>query len=140
MPRGATLPELLAALAVAAILLALAAPAAAALRDRALLTLEARALVAAHADTRAAARRRGARVALVIAATGYEQRTAGDSLLWARPGPAREGITLTGPATPVVFDPRGYTLGVANRTYTLARGDRAVRVVMARMGRIRILP
>lgn len=140
MRRGATLPELLAALALLAVLLGLAVPEARAARDRALLQLEARALAAAHADTRAVAMRRGARTELVVSPARYQQRDAAGAILWERPGPLREGIALTGPLTAIVFDSRGYSIGAANRTYTLSRGSRTLRVVISRPGRLRILP
>lgn len=140
MRHGATLPELLAALALLGILAALVAPPAGAARDRSLLLLHARALAAAHADTRSAALRAGARTELSVSPTSYEQRALTGTVLWRRPGPAQDGVDLLGPATPIVFDSRGYTLGAANRTYRLSRGGREVRVVISRLGRLRVVP
>lgn len=141
MARGTTLPELLIALAVLGVLAGIAVPAAGAARDRALVAWHAQALAAAHAGTRAAARRHGSRVELAVSAAALEQRLpGGGGTLWTRPGPAQDGVALIGPATPIVFDSRGYTLGVANRTYRLTRGTAETRVVISRLGRLRILP
>lgn len=139
MRRGTTLPELLAAMTLLGILLAIAVPPAGAARDRAILLLHARALAAAHADTRSAALRAGARMELSVTPMAYEQRSLAGTVLWRRPGPAQDGVGLTGPATPIVFDSRGYTLGAANRTYRLTRGSREVRVVISRLGRLRVV-
>ncbi|MCL4866623.1 MAG: prepilin-type N-terminal cleavage/methylation domain-containing protein [Gemmatimonadales bacterium] len=142
MTRGATLLELLLALAILAILLALGAPAAIAARDRSLVALQAHHLAAAHLDTRTAARLAGARAELVVTATGFHQRTwrAGGFLpSWSRPGPASDGVTLSGPATPMIFDSRGFMLGVGNRTYHLSRGSASTQVVRSRRGRLRIV-
>ncbi|MFN2315695.1 MAG: prepilin-type N-terminal cleavage/methylation domain-containing protein [Gemmatimonadales bacterium] len=139
MRHGATLPELLAAMALLGILAAIAVPPAGAARDRALLLLHARALAAAHADTRSAALRAGARTELSVSPMAYEQRSLAGTVLWRRPGPAQDGVDLIGPLTPIVFDSRGYTLGAANRTYRLIRGSREVRVIMSRLGRLRVV-
>jgi prepilin-type N-terminal cleavage/methylation domain-containing protein len=143
MRHGATLLELLAALAILAILAAVAVPMAGYARDRALVALAARHLAAAHTDTRTVARLQGARAELVITPTSYRQQRwsgAGFSPTWVRPGPASAGVALVGPATPIVVDSRGYSLGVANRTYQVSRGRASLRVVISRLGRLRILP
>jgi prepilin-type N-terminal cleavage/methylation domain-containing protein len=139
MRNGATLPELLTALALLGILLAIAVPPVGAARDRILLTLHARALVAAHADTRAAALRSGARTMLSISPAAFEQRSLAGDLLWQRPGPRHDGVDLLGPTSPIVFDSRGYTLGAANRTYRLSRNGVELRVIMSRLGRLRVV-
>ncbi len=143
MRHGATLLELLAALAIVAILAAVAVPAAALARDRALVALTARHLASAHADTRTVARLQGARAELAITPSSYRQQRwsgVGFTPTWVRPGPAATGVALAGPATPIVFDSRGYSLGVANRTYLLSRGRASLRVVISRLGRLRIVP
>jgi prepilin-type N-terminal cleavage/methylation domain-containing protein len=143
MRHGATLLELLAALAILAILAAVAVPAAGLARDRALVALTARHLASAHTDTRTVARLQGARAELVITPTTYRQQRwsgTGFTPTWSRPGPASTGVALAGPNTPIVFDSRGYSLGVANRTYRLSRGRASLRVVISRLGRLRILP
>ena len=100
MIRGASLIELLMALTILAILLALGAPSALAARDRALVALHANRLAAAHADTRLAARLAGARAELVVTGSGYqlrEWRAGAFTPTWSRPGPAIDAITLSGP-------------------------------------------
>lgn len=143
MPRGATLLELLFAMAILAIVLALGLPSAVAARDRGLVALHARRLATAHADTRHAARLAGARAELLVTATGYQQRHwvgGGYIVTWTRPGAGVDAVLVSGPATPMVFDSRGYMLGVGNRTYTITRGSVSARVVISRLGRLRILP
>lgn len=140
MRQGATLPELLAAIVLLGLLLVLALPRAGSARDRALVMLHARALAAAHADTRMAAIRRSERTELEVTPARFTLRATGGSVLWTRTGPLEDGVALAGPATPIVFDPRGYSLGAANRTYTLTRGGASARVVISRLGRLRILP
>lgn len=142
MTRGATLWELLIALVVTAVIAGLAVPAAITARDRALVQLHARRLAAAVADTRQLAGRTGARADLVVTPQALHQRRLDLGSwrpTWTRPGPASEGVALTGPTTALVFDSRGYTLGVANRTYQLSRGRATTRVVISRLGRLRIL-
>ncbi len=143
MRRGTTLIELLLALAILGLLAGVAIPGIAGARDRALVWRLARHLASAHADTRTAARQSGARAELTLTPNSYQlQRWNGTTFVpaWTRPGPATEGVTLTGPATPLVFDSRGYSLGAANRTYQLVRGRASRRVVISRLGRLRILP
>jgi prepilin-type N-terminal cleavage/methylation domain-containing protein len=140
MRHGTTLPELLVAMVLLGLLLALAAPRAGAARDRALLTLHARALVSAHSDSRASAVRAGSRTILSISPVAFEQRDLAGVVLWRRPGPAQDGVELVGPAAPMVFDSRGYTLGAANGTYRLMRGDQELRVIISRLGRVRVVP
>lgn len=143
MTRGATLLELLLAMTLLAILLALGVPSAITTRDRALVALHAGRLAAAHADTRTAARLAGARSELFVSPTAYRQQTwhgGAFATTWSRPGAAMDGVSLTGPATPMTFDSRGFMLGAGNRTYTLARGAASTRIVISRLGRLRILP
>jgi len=143
MNRGATLWELIVVLLVLAIVAGLAVPSARTARDRALVHLQARRLTGALADTRQLAGRTGARADLVISPLALHQRRFDHGTwrpTWSRPGPAGDGVSLTGPGSALVFDSRGYTLGVSNRTYLLSRGPTTVRVVISRLGRARILP
>lgn len=140
MRNGTTLPELLVAMVLLGLLLGLAAPQVAAARDRALLSLHARALVAAHSDSRASAVRTGSRTILTISPAAFEQRNVAGVVLWRRAGPAQDGVELVGPAAPIVFDSRGYTLGAANGTYRLMRGGQELRVIISRLGRVRVVP
>lgn len=143
MRHGATLVELLVVVGVLGILAGLAVPAATRARDRALIAQQAQRIAAAHAATRSAARLAGARAELTIQGHALRQRqwTAGGYLAtWHRPGPAAEAVALSGPASPIVFDSRGYSLGAGNRTYRLYRGRDSATVVISRLGRLRILP
>jgi len=142
MKRGATLLELLLALAILAILVGLAVPLAVAARDRGLVMLHAHRLATAHADTRSAARLAGGRAELVVAPAAYQQRHWQSGSLvapWSRPGPGHDAVTLTGPATAMVFDSRGFMLGAGNRTYLLTRGATSRQVIISRLGRLRIV-
>jgi prepilin-type N-terminal cleavage/methylation domain-containing protein len=143
MKRGATLIELLLALAILAVLVGLALPKALAARDRGLVLLHAHRLATAHADTRSAARLAGGRAELVVAPSGYQQRQWQSGTLvatWTRSGPGQDALTLTGPTTPMIFDSRGFMLGAGNRTYVLTRGAASRQVIISRLGRLRIVP
>jgi len=143
MRRGATLVELLVVVGVLGILAGLAVPPALRARDRALVARQAQRIAAAHAATRSAALLAGARAELTIQGHALRQRqwrAGGFVVTWHRPGPAADAVTLSGPATPLVFDSRGYSLGAGNRTYRLHRGRDSATIVISRLGRLRILP
>jgi hypothetical protein len=48
-------------------------------------------------------------------------------------------VALRGPARPLAFAPTGWTAGVANATYHLARGAATRDVIISRYGRVRII-
>ena len=57
---------------------------------------------------------------------------------WRGPGPAAAGVSLAGPVRPLLFAPVGITYGVSNGTWTLSYRGVVRRVIVSRLGRIRI--
>jgi prepilin-type N-terminal cleavage/methylation domain-containing protein len=141
MRRGFTLVELLVVIAVAALLLALAAPRFAGMLDSIQAEAAARRLAGALQLARATAVLRGRRTALEVQRGALALRLVDgrdSTLVWQVPGPAAESVALTGPSRPVVFAPTGLAFGVANATFQLSRGRASRQVVVSRLGRVRI--
>ncbi len=142
MRRGATLIELLLALAIIALLSALAVPHAVGMLQSIATDGAARRLMAAHRVARFAAITRGQPTLLAVSADSLVVRTVTgtDTLtVWRAEGPAVDGVALTGPTYPLKFSPIGLSLGVGNATYQLTRGTANRQVIISRLGRIRLL-
>ncbi|HEU4698947.1 MAG TPA: GspH/FimT family protein [Gemmatimonadales bacterium] len=140
--RGVTLVELVLVLAVVGILSGLAVPPLAALRDRLAVEAAARRIVALHQSGRVAAVLRSRTVVFTLSpdALALGALVAGDTLPLARvPGPAADGVTLTGPKHPIVWSPTGFAAGVSNGTWHLTRGAAARDVIVSRLGRVRVV-
>jgi len=60
------------------------------------------------------------------------------SVLWRAPGPGRDGISLTPSAHVTTFGPSGMATGAANVTHLLQRGAVSRRVVVSRLGRVKV--
>jgi len=143
MKTGVTLLEVLAALALLGVLLALALPRLAFLHDRLAVEQGVDRLLNAHTRARlfAIAERRvtvlslsadSIVIAVVEAATDTVVR-------WRGPGPAADGVSTTGLPRRVVFGSAGVTIGVANGSYEVARGAARRQVIVSRYGRIRVV-
>lgn len=59
---------------------------------------------------------------------------------WTSPGPAAAGAALAGPGQALRFTPLGVTFGVSNGTWTVTYRGASRRVVVSRLGRVRVLP
>ena len=143
MRRGFTLAELMVATLLVMILAALGALSFTGLRNRLLVRHEAARLQAAFSEARQAAMRYNVKTELVItgqALTLARFENAIATTTWVRPGPASQAVNLSGLTTPITFDPRGYTMGLANRTITLTKGAAQLHLVISRLGRLRITP
>ena len=141
MRRGVTLLELLVVLALAGILAGFALPAARRLGDAIAADRAAQAIVAAHRIARFTAIMRSRRTLLDVRADSLTVRAIQgmDTVsLWARPGPEGHSVTLSGPSRPLAFAPTGLPMGVSNATFQLTRGAIVRRVVISRLGRIRL--
>jgi len=146
MSRGATLLELLTVLAIIGVLAGIVVPGSAALADRLAVEHQASRLLVAYRSAWVAARMQQRLAIVRISADTLAIRTvrgAGDPdtvLAWSAPGPSVAGVSLTSPAHTSVFGPDGLAMGVANATHVLVKGSASRRVVISRLGRVRILP
>ena len=146
MPRGATLLELLVVLAIVGILAGVVIPSSASLADRLAVEHQAARLVAAYRSAWVAARMQQRLALLRISADTLAIRTVlsaddPDTLLaWSAPGPSVAGVALTSPPRTTVFAPDGLAQGLSNASHVLVRGSATRRVVVSRLGRVRILP
>ena len=59
--------------------------------------------------------------------------------LWAEAGPAAAGALLTGPTRDLRFTPTGITFGLSNGTWTITYRGAVRRVVVSRLGRVRMM-
>lgn len=113
-----------------------------------------RSLAAIVADTEAhriAAAHTRARMMAITGSRVMLLRIAADSLwiaelagtdttrVWIGPGPAAAGVALIGPTHPIQFTPLGITFGVSNGTWTVTYRGVGRRVVVSRLGRVRVL-
>lgn len=143
MPRGVTLLELVVVLALVALLAAIGTPRAGALLDTVATERAARRVVAAHRVARftAIARRSVTLVTVTADSLAVRAVRGRDTIaVWRTPGPAADGVSLSGPEPPLAFAPTGLPLGLGNATFRLARGRASRAVVISRLGRTRIAP
>jgi len=141
MSRGVTLVELLLVLVLIGILTALGGRRFAGTLDRLAVDRAARDLMAAHLRARLTAITEGQHSLLIVTADSLVIRlgeSADSAPLWWGTGAAVEGVTLVGPSRPITFAPTGVTIGFANATYSLRRGEASRQVVVSRWGRVRL--
>jgi Tfp pilus assembly protein FimT len=143
MPRdGHSLPELVVVLVLAALISALGVPAVLHVSDRGRVEAAARQLVLAHREARLLATTVRRTALLRLSADSIELRlTSGGpdtALVWQRPGPRHFDVTVAGNPRTMRFIPTGYTIGGSNASYTLTRGAAKRRVVISRLGRVRV--
>jgi Tfp pilus assembly protein FimT len=139
--RGISSLELLTVLVIAAIVTALSVPTLRYAMDHLAVGNAAQEVVRAHTEARLTAFTMQRTALLVIAPDSIVLRTArdGDTLLvWRRPGPASNGVAMTGAPHLFRFLPYGYSTGASNTTYVLSRGSARRQVIIARYGRVRI--
>jgi Tfp pilus assembly protein FimT len=146
MRRGATVFELLAALAIVGVIAGVAVPGASALADRLAVEHEAARVMMAYRSAWLAARREHRLSLLRITPDSLAIRTvasagAPDTALHSvSPGPALAGVALASPPHTAVFAPDGVAMGLSNATHVLRKGGAQRRVVVSRLGRVRITP
>lgn len=142
MRRGTTLLELAIVLVISGLLLAMALPAGAALRDRLSTDGAAAILVSAHARARMIAASESRVIVLSLWADSVVvqavESPADTVVRWRGIGPASHRVSLTGLPRRVVFGPNGIPLGAANGTYLASRGGARRQVVVSRYGRVRV--
>jgi prepilin-type N-terminal cleavage/methylation domain-containing protein len=146
MPRGVSFLELVIVLAIVGILAGIVVPGSAALADRLAVEHQAARLLVAYRSAWVAARAQQRLAILRVSADTLAIRTvpsAGspDTLLaWSAPGPSVAEVTLASPAHNSVFGPDGLGLGLSNTTHVLVKGGATRKVVVSRLGRVRIVP
>ena len=141
MRRGYSLPELLIVLAIVGLLTALALPPARRLLDTIAVENGARQIRAAHLRARMHALAFGQTTLLELGADTIRIRSVSGpdtTLTWQSAGPAADGLTLSGPAHPLVYSPVGITMGLSNGTWHLTFGTVSRDVIVSRLGRLRI--
>ena len=139
--RGFSLPELITICALTALVSGLALPALKHAMDRRAVEEAARIILVAHREGRYTAVTLHRQTLLRLAADTIELRAfdgQDTTLLWRRPGPRTLGVTVTGKAHTVRFIPYGYSIGASNASYTITRGAARRRVVISRLGRVRV--
>jgi prepilin-type N-terminal cleavage/methylation domain-containing protein len=139
MRRGYTVVELTLVLAIIGLVLGIALPRLAPLRDSWTAEQAAQALVLAHSRARVAAILMSRPLVLTVAAESLRITTQTDSVVWRAAGPAAAGATLIGPIRKLTFSPVGLTTGLSNATFQIRRGAALRSVVVSRLGRVRIL-
>ncbi|HTH64972.1 MAG TPA: GspH/FimT family pseudopilin [Gemmatimonadales bacterium] len=140
MRRGFTLLELVAVLAIEAVLTTFAVWRLVPLVDWIAADGAARDVTSALAVTRTAAVLRGTRARLRIAADSLRIDREGPAgwepyARWA--GPASAGVTLTVSNPEVVFSPLGIAWGLSNTRIVLSRGSQIETITTSRLGRVR---
>jgi prepilin-type N-terminal cleavage/methylation domain-containing protein len=140
MRNGFSLPELVLVIALGGFLLAIAVPPLSGALDRIEVAAAAAHIAAAHQRARIMAVTRSQVIVLSIdsAALSIRPRNV-DTELWSEPGPAASRVSLSGPARHFTFSPHGFSLGLSNATINLSRGAATRRVVISRLGRVRVL-
>jgi prepilin-type N-terminal cleavage/methylation domain-containing protein len=138
MRRGYTIVELTLVLAVIALLLGIALPRIAPLRDGWSAEQGAQAVILAHSRARVAAILLSRPLVLTVAPESLRIATLADSVVWRGPGPSAEGASLAGPIRKLTFSPVGLSMGLSNATFRITRGAAVRTVVVSRLGRVRI--
>ena len=141
MRRGYSLPELLIVLAIVGLMTALALPPSRRLLDGLAVENGARQIRAAHFRARMHAIAFGRTTLLDLGADTIRIRSVSGpdtTLTWQAAGPAADGLTLSGPAHPLVYSPLGVTMGLSNGTWHLSYGTASRDVIVSRLGRLRI--
>jgi type II secretion system protein H len=145
MRSGFTLVEILTVIAVIGIVSAILIPGAVRSSDRAAVEYQAARIVLAYRQAWSTARNQQRLAVLRITTDSIAIRTirsAGDpdtQLVSLEPGPVAAGVDLRSPSHTAVFGPDGIGLGAANATHVLVRGSVTRRIVVSRLGRVRVM-
>jgi prepilin-type N-terminal cleavage/methylation domain-containing protein len=143
MRRGMTLLELILVLVIVGLVAGAAGPGLSGLRDRYFTAGMAGTIAGAHNRARIHAVLTGSDTELEVRADPLIIRTVAGldtTIVWAAPGPAGQGITVTGAPRVLHFAPTGVTLGFANASFLLTRGAGHRQVIVSRLGRVRVIP
>jgi prepilin-type N-terminal cleavage/methylation domain-containing protein len=141
MTRGATLLELLVALSIVALVLGIATPRLSEPLDMLAVEHAAGEIAGAHARARVAAVVESRMTVLHIGPDSLTMESidsAGPVRRWSMPGPHRFAVNMAGAARTLAFAPTGISTGLSNASWTLTKGTATRRVVISRLGRVRI--
>jgi len=141
MTPGATLLELIVALSIVGLVLGIAAPRLSEPMDTLTVEHAAGEIAGAHARARVAAVVESRITVLHIgpdSLTMEVMEPGGPARRWSIPGPDRFAVSMAGAARTLTFSPTGITMGFSNTSWTLTKGTVTRRVVISRLGRIRI--
>ncbi|HET7023682.1 MAG TPA: prepilin-type N-terminal cleavage/methylation domain-containing protein [Gemmatimonadales bacterium] len=141
MRDGFTLLEIVVTIVLVTILTGLTAPALVAATDRGAIRMGLAQLRGAHEEARLAAVLDDRRSVLTVdsmALTLWTMRGPDTVLKWRRSGPAAWGVHLVGGRKSFVFSPVGYSIGVSNATLRIERGSASGRLIISRLGRVRV--
>jgi type II secretion system protein H len=144
MQKGFTLIEGLVVLVLIGLITAIVLPGATRTADRVAVQYQVARIQAAYRQAWSVATSRRRLALLRITPDSIAIRTvrgAGEAdtvLLSVAPGPRSAGVELLSPSHTTVFGPDGIGLGAANTTHILARGAITRRIVVSRLGRVRL--
>ena len=140
MKHGFTSAELALALVIAGLLLGIALPRFAVLKQEVVVEQAAQSLVSAHRRARALAVTRGHPAVLSVAEGSLRITLSGAAQPhWEVPGPLDQGVAITGTPRDLTFSPLGVTSGLSNATFQLSLGSSVRTVVLSRLGRVRVV-
>lgn len=140
MKYGFTLAELALAMVIAGLLLGIALPRFAAIKQEVAVEQAAQSLVSAHRRARMIAIARGYPAVLSVAEGSLRITLSGAAQPhWEGPGPRTQGVAITGTPRDLTFSPLGVTTGLSNATFRLSLGASVRTVVVSRLGRTRIV-
>ena len=144
MRRGFTLIEVLTVIAIVGILTAVFVPGFNRSMDRWVVEHQTLRIVLAYRQAWVAARSQQRLALLRISADSIAIRTTRSSgspdttVVSVEPGPSLAGVDLQSPAHTAVFGPDGIGMGAANTTHILVKGNVTRRIVVSRLGRVRV--
>jgi len=141
MSRGTTLPELVITVCLAGLVLGIAAPRLAEPLDTLTVEHAAAELAGAHARARVLALVESRLTRLVVSPDSLvlEVQVAGAWVRrWSTPGPARFDVAMAGGTHTLTYSPVGWTTGLSNASWSFTKGAASRRVVVSRLGRLRI--
>jgi len=144
MRRGFTLIEVLIVIGIVGILTAVVVPGFGRAADRWAVEHQTMRIVLAYRQAWVTARSQQRLALLRISADSITIRTTRSSgspdtmVVSVEPGPSLAGVDLQSPAHTAVFGPDGIGMGAANATHVLVKGSATRRIVVSRLGRVRV--
>jgi type II secretion system protein H len=144
MRRGFTLIEVLIVIGIVGILTAVVVPGFGRAADRWAVEHQTMRIVLAYRQAWVTARSQQRLALLRISADSITIRTTRSSgspdtmVVSVEPGPSLAGVDLQSPAHTAVFGPDGIGIGAANATHVLVKGSATRRIVVSRLGRVRV--